>query len=385
MGASAARGGAVFLNGIVLRHEGLERSVTCGGDEASRDALGLPTDRPIIATGHQPGLHHGGLIAKDMAVRALACRHDGVAVHLLLDTAVVADTPTDVPVHIDGVWQVQQRPVFDGRSPLECMQSQWALFELDPLVIYASDLLGTPAGQSMLQVMRSDPIRCTDTLREAVAAVPGSGLRPPQGDELPLWAASVEQPAVRHIATPSDLDNAEVLLSPRAVLTTAIMRLAVCDLFVHGTGGALYDQVTDRWLQAWLGRTPPPFAMVTADVHVDHAALTRSTAALEQATAAIRTVRHDGGDPKLKQRLLAAIEALPRGGPERRQAFTQMHVQLQQQSADAVVAAQQQLAVVSKQHDVLARRDFPLVSMPLAVREAFQAACGEAFGSSAVC
>lgn len=381
MGASAAHGGTVLLNGIVLRHEGLERNVTCGGDVASRAALGLPGDRPIIATGHQPGLHHGGLIAKDMAVRAMAQRHGGAEVHLLLDTDVDFDALIDVPVQVDGIWQVQQQSVFNGHSPLECMQAQWAHFDLDPRVIRTSDLLDTPAGQSMLEAMRSDPGRCTDTLREAIAAVPGSGLRPPYGDELPLWAAPVGQPTVRHIATPSDLDDAEVLLFPRAVLTTAIMRLAVCDLFVHGTGGAMYDRVTDRWVQAWLGQTPPPFAMVTADVYVDHAALTRSAAALEQATVAVRTVRHDGGDPQLKQRLLAAIEALPRGGPERRQAFAQMHVQLQQQSAQAAIAAEQQLAVVSTQHDVLARRDFPMVSMPQAVCEAFQATCDEAFGS----
>jgi len=39
----------------------------------------------------------------------------------------------------------------------------------------------------------------------------------------------------------------------------------MCDLFIHGTGGALYDQVTNAWFSTWLpGRQLAPTAVVTA-------------------------------------------------------------------------------------------------------------------------
>ena len=53
-------------------------------------------------------------------------------------------------------------------------------------------------------------------------------------------------------------------LAPRALSLTMFLRLVVCDLFVHGIGGGLYDQVTDRIIRNWLGTDPPAFAVATA-------------------------------------------------------------------------------------------------------------------------
>ena len=36
---------------------------------------------------------------------------------------------------------------------------------------------------------------------------------------------------------------------------TGLMRLAGCDLFIHGTGGGAYDLVTEEWLGSWMGWT----------------------------------------------------------------------------------------------------------------------------------
>ncbi len=57
-------------------------------------------------------------------------------------------------------------------------------------------------------------------------------------------------------------------LRPRALALTLFVRLLVCDLFVHGLGGARYDRVTDRVLQEFFGFSPPPFAVLTATFHL---------------------------------------------------------------------------------------------------------------------
>ncbi|MFI4876921.1 MAG: hypothetical protein ACIALR_16330 [Blastopirellula sp. JB062] len=60
----------------------------------------------------------------------------------------------------------------------------------------------------------------------------------------------------------------EVRLRPRALLTTTYARLALSDLFIHGIGGAKYDQVTDLIIARFFGVAPPPIVAATATVHL---------------------------------------------------------------------------------------------------------------------
>lgn len=50
---------------------------------------------------------------------------------------------------------------------------------------------------------------------------------------------------------------AGVRIRPRALMTSLLLRVFVSDLFVHGLGGCLYDEMTDRWIRGWLGIEPP--------------------------------------------------------------------------------------------------------------------------------
>lgn len=65
-----------------------------------------------------------------------------------------------------------------------------------------------------------------------------------------------------------DLAAEGVCLRPRALLTTMYMRLLVGDLFVHGIGGAKYDQLTDMIIQDFFGIEPPPVAVATATLQL---------------------------------------------------------------------------------------------------------------------
>ena len=64
-------------------------------------------------------------------------------------------------------------------------------------------------------------------------------------------------------------DGEAMLLMPRALLLTALVRLGMCDLFIHGTGGLIYDRVTEQWFADWLGQAEgsiAPMIGVTAAV-----------------------------------------------------------------------------------------------------------------------
>lgn len=55
-----------------------------------------------------------------------------------------------------------------------------------------------------------------------------------------------------------------IQLVPRGALITAFLRLLFSDLFVHGVGGARYDQFTDEFIRTWWNCEPPAFTLATA-------------------------------------------------------------------------------------------------------------------------
>ena len=59
-----------------------------------------------------------------------------------------------------------------------------------------------------------------------------------------------------------------VCLRPRALTNTMYARLVCCDLFVHGIGGAKYDELTDAICARFFGVAPPPFMTLTATLRL---------------------------------------------------------------------------------------------------------------------
>jgi hypothetical protein len=57
-------------------------------------------------------------------------------------------------------------------------------------------------------------------------------------------------------------------IRPKALVTTMMMRLFVSDLFIHGIGGAVYDELTDRIFRRFFGTELPAFAVVTATLRL---------------------------------------------------------------------------------------------------------------------
>jgi hypothetical protein len=65
-----------------------------------------------------------------------------------------------------------------------------------------------------------------------------------------------------------DLASRGIKIRTRALTTTLFARFVLSDLFLHGIGGAKYDQVTDRIAQLFFGFPLPEFAAVSATLRL---------------------------------------------------------------------------------------------------------------------
>jgi hypothetical protein len=65
-----------------------------------------------------------------------------------------------------------------------------------------------------------------------------------------------------------DLSSRGIKIRTRALTTTLFARLVLSDLFLHGIGGAKYDQVTDQIAQTFFGFPLPEFAAVSATLRL---------------------------------------------------------------------------------------------------------------------
>ena len=57
-------------------------------------------------------------------------------------------------------------------------------------------------------------------------------------------------------------------IRPRALTLTLFCRVCLGSVFVHGIGGAKYDEMTDVLMQRWLGLTPPAIIVATATLRL---------------------------------------------------------------------------------------------------------------------
>jgi hypothetical protein len=59
------------------------------------------------------------------------------------------------------------------------------------------------------------------------------------------------------------LANHRWMLRPKAVTLTLFLRLYLADWFIHGTGGARYEPITDHLLRDYYGMRPPRYGVIT--------------------------------------------------------------------------------------------------------------------------
>jgi hypothetical protein len=87
------------------------------------------------------------------------------------------------------------------------------------------------------------------------------------GLELRL-ALDAEAGADRAVEQFEEWERRGIKIRSRALVTTLWARLALGDLFLHGIGGAKYDQVTDGLIARFFGLPPPGILVVSATLHL---------------------------------------------------------------------------------------------------------------------
>lgn len=71
------------------------------------------------------------------------------------------------------------------------------------------------------------------------------------------------------LAALKNLEIQGTRIRPRALSTTIFARLLLSDAFIHGIGGAKYDEVTDQMIQNFYQVSPPAFMVVSATARLN--------------------------------------------------------------------------------------------------------------------
>jgi hypothetical protein len=171
-------------------------------------------------------------------------------------------------------------------------------------------------------------------------------------------------------------------LRSRALITTMFMRLCLADGFIHGIGGAKYDEVTDDIVNRWLGIEAPRFIVVTATLRLPLPRFPSTPGDLHNSRRLLRdlewnpqrhltAVAHSNPDARQavadKARLLGHE---PNGKGERRVWFRQLRAatdQLRPFVAEQIEAANRLLErheCEAAANELLMRRDYPWCLFP---------------------
>ncbi|MDX1965006.1 MAG: hypothetical protein SFX18_17805 [Pirellulales bacterium] len=162
-----------------------------------------------------------------------------------------------------------------------------------------------------------------------------------QGDFFASLPCTPGLPLDEAIAAWNALEERGYCLRTKALLTTLLSRTLLADLFVHGIGGAKYDQVTDRIISEFFGWPAPRFAVVTGtlrwpqtDLHYQRGEELRLRAGLRALTYQPERFLCEASEPAVLSTIQAkaaavALPKIPRQGKPRQQAIARANAALQ--------------------------------------------------------
>jgi hypothetical protein len=255
---------------------------------ASRAALGLPVDRPVVMTGHQAGIWHAGIAEKFLVGAALAAECGGVLAHVVVDHDLNDASLVAYPALVEGRLvrlALERSPRGHGpnalRRPVRTMRPERAHEIPDAIemplasieraiaaergrenlamqMAHAANALLAPsarvdhtlAATSIAALPFALELRASfDGLRDSYnAAIAGHRIAPLSASELPFWSLDRASSGRDALHAGEDAGEDAELVAPRALALTAIARLVLCDTFIHGTGGGRYDLAMERWI-----------------------------------------------------------------------------------------------------------------------------------------
>ncbi len=173
-------------------------------------------------------------------------------------------------------------------------------------------------------------------------------LRTPEGS----WATlpSPTAPGDRFLLAWQELAQQGYKLRSRALVTTMFARLLLCDLFVHGIGGAKYDELTDEIVRRYWRITPPAVLVVSATKRLPLPSYSGTRQEWQQLTHRIRDLhynpqRYVAADPRTAEKD-RWIHSTPTTRSQRRERFhriRELSAQLRPEVADQLATAQARL------------------------------------------
>jgi hypothetical protein len=310
---------AIRLDGVplVALRRALRQQIAAWTDPPIR----TPLDRPWIVSGHQPELEHPGVWVKHFLLHGFAAYTQATPLHLIADhdlpktngftcpwipparqqRAVRLVVPYD---RADLITPYEVRPLYDVELFVTVVERGRALTEhwgYEPLLLQIWPRKLPAAGRlaDVLTRLRQQQERlwgcCNHELpvsrlaqteafqrfaRHLLADLPrfrriynnvlrrlreqGAGIQPLraiaelEAGEAPFWEIRGHQ---RLRAT---ANSPLAALRPRALTLTLFVRLVLADIFLHGLGGAIYDQATDLLIQEYFEASPPAYLTATA-------------------------------------------------------------------------------------------------------------------------
>ncbi len=166
----------------------------------------------------------------------------------------------------------------------------------------------------------------------------------------------------------------KVQLWPRAVALSVLNRLFVADLFVHGTGGAKYDRITDSFIARFYGIIPPPFAVASATLKppgLDDPAPELAALRQRMREAAFHPESFlDNAPPGLVAEKKSLRAAIAEPGADKKgigKRITEINSELNSLMGPVTHDLERRIAAAEKaltRHDALADREFPYFLYP---------------------
>ncbi len=288
------------------------------GNASARAHFGLDGARAVVMSGHQPMVFHGGILAKLIALDEAARRTGAQAVWIVPDQDTFDVSSIRLPMGERESLRAQRVALYNqdrahagvptGSLPtveiageafeheligelaqwldqfgsMETLAEQFGYGVIEyacdrlgmavPTIVFASQLMEVDSIRAVIEKMIRDARGCVGLYNEAARLFPAAGVRALtiEGDrvELPMWGMRAGESRVAIDTANVGAFEAEELV-PRGLLMSALCRMQIADVFVHGLGGDVYDQVSERWFGDWLGVELMPKAKVSADLRLD--------------------------------------------------------------------------------------------------------------------
>ncbi|MCE2793179.1 MAG: hypothetical protein LW697_12105 [Blastopirellula sp.] len=299
-------------------------------------------DQSLLLSGHQPRLFHPGVWFKNYALSSLGQYGIGTPINLVVDNDLCGLPAIAVPVIHQGrtafancLWEHWSALPSDLRGNLGLGLAAarhkleadfgWQTLELplsqlcrtEAFACFLAELLLRAKELRTIHNSALDEYRRLNRIRSKSHPVPALAL---EGNwcEVPFWVYSAAKPRRQRLfvqATGAGLELSDrdgwsltldklrlteqlqqllqgpVCIRTRALTTTLFSRVLACDLFLHGIGGAKYDELTNEIGQQFFGMPLPAFMTLTATVRLP---------GHERPTTAADVVRHEVLQRELK-------------------------------------------------------------------------------------